>query len=201
MFNERYIAIMKKIVLFFFMFGVISSISAQVSVKLNAPDMKRGSIMMEAFAKRQSTKSFANKELSKQDLADLLWAANGVNRSETGKRTAPSAMNRQDVTVYVCLKDGVYQYKHKTHTLDLISKEDVRQDKGAPVCLVLTSNLDGTYGAIDTGIVSQNISLFCSGAGLATYPRGTMNKDQLKKTLKLNDKEALLLCQPVGYAK
>lgn len=192
---------MKKIVLFFFMLGMITSINAQESVKLNAPDMKRGSSMMQAFAKRQSIKSFANKELNKQDLSDLLWAANGINRTESGKRTAPSAMNKQDVTVYVCLKDGSYLYNHKTNTLDLISKEDVRQDKGAPVCLVLTSNLEGTYGAIDTGIVSQNISLFCSGAGLATYPRGTMNKDQLKSALKLNDKETLLLCQPVGYAK
>lgn len=192
---------MKKIVLFFFMLGMITSMSAQESVKLNAPDMKRGSSMMQAFAKRQSIKSFANKELNKQDLSDLLWAANGINRTESGKRTAPSAMNKQDVTVYVCLKDGSYLYNHKTNTLDLISKEDVRQDKGAPVCLVLTSNLEGTYGAIDTGIVSQNISLFCSGAGLATYPRGTMNKDQLKSALKLNDKETLLLCQPVGYAK
>lgn len=192
---------MKKIVLFFFLLGMIMSINAQESVKLNAPNMKRGSSMMQAFAKRQSIKSFANKELSKQDLSDLLWAANGINRTESGKRTAPSAMNKQDVTVYVCLKDGSYLYNHKTNTLDLISKEDVRQDKGAPVCLVLTSNLEGTYGAIDTGIVSQNISLFCSGAGLASYPRGTMNKDQLKNALKLNDKETLLLCQPVGYAK
>lgn len=192
---------MKKIVLFFFLLGMIMSINAQESVKLNAPNMKRGSSMMQAFAKRQSIKSFANKELSKQDLSDLLWAANGINRTESGKRTAPSAMNKQDVTVYVCLKDGSYLYNHKTNTLDLISKEDVRQDKGAPVCLVLTSNLEGTYGAIDTGIVSQNISLFCSGTGLASYPRGTMNKDQLKNALKLNDKETLLLCQPVGYAK
>lgn len=192
---------MKKIVLFFFMLGMITSMNAQESVKLNAPDMKRGSSMMQAFAKRQSIKSFANKELNKQDLSDLLWATNGINRTESGKRTAPSAMNKQDVTIYVCLKDGSYLYNHKTNTLDLISKEDVRQDKGAPVCLVLTSSLEGTYGAIDTGIVSQNISLFCSGAGLATYPRGTMNKDQLKSALKLNDKETLLLCQPVGYAK
>lgn len=192
---------MKKIILFFFMLGIISSISAQESVKLNAPNMKRGSSMMQAFAKRQSIKSFANKELGKQDLADLLWATNGINRPESGKRTAPSAMNKQDVKVYVCLKDGTYLYNHKTHALDFISKEDVRQDKGAPVCLVLTSNLEGTYGAIDTGIVSQNISLFCSGAGLATYPRGTMDKEQLKKVLKPGDKETLLLCHPVGYAK
>ena len=188
--------IMKKIILFFFMLGMISSMNAQESIKL-----KRGSSMMQAFAKRQSIRNFADKELSKQDLADLLWATNGISRPESGKRTAPSAMNKQDVTVYVCLKDGSYLYNHKTHSLDLISKEDVRQDKGAPVCIVLTSNLEGAYGPMDTGIVSQNISLFCSGAGLATYPRGTMNKDQLKKALKPGDKETLYLCHPVGYAK
>lgn len=197
--NEIY-TIMKKIALLFFMLGMFSYMSAQESIKLNAPNLKRGESMMQALAKRQSVKSFSDKELSKQDLSDLLWAANGINRSESGKRTAPSAMNKQDVKVYVCLKSGSYLYNHKTHTLDFIGKEDLRPDS-APVCLVLVSNMEGAYGAIDTGIVSQNISLFCSGTGLATYPRGTMNKEQLSKNLKLSDNQYLLLCHPVGYNK
>lgn len=170
------------------------------AIKLNAPDLQRGQSIMQALSKRQSTKSCSDKELSLQDLSDLLWAANGINRPESGKRTAPSAMNKQDVKVYVCTKDGTYLYNHLTHTLDPLLSGDVRP-ASAPVCLILVSDTGNTSAAIDAGIVSQNISLFCSGVGLATYPRGTMDKEVLKDALKLSGSQTPMLCHPVGYFK
>ena len=74
-------------------------------VKLNAPNKSRGSVVMKAFSDRQSVREYDTKDISLQDLSDLLWAANGVNR-ESGMRTAPSAMNRQEIDVYVVNKDG-----------------------------------------------------------------------------------------------
>ena len=56
-------------------------------------------------------------------------------------------------------------------------------------------------GAIDVGIVSQNISLFCANAKLATVPRGSMDATQLKKVLKLKDSQIPMLNHPVGYFK
>lgn len=35
--------------------------------------------------------------------------------------------------------------------------------------------------AMDAGYVSQNICLFCSGNGLVTVPRATMNNAELKR--------------------
>lgn len=128
----------------------ISAMNAQdlKVIKLNAPDKARGTAVMKAFSDRHSDREYAAKELSAQDLSDLLWAANGINRTD-GKRTAPSALNKQDIDVYVIMKDGAYLYDAKAHALNPIAKGDHRaavgggQDfvKDAPVCLVLVSDL------------------------------------------------------------
>lgn len=80
-----------------------------------------------------------------QDLSDLLWAAAGINRPESGKRTSPTAMNKQEIDVYVCLQEGAYLYHPKANSLEPVTKEDLRPAVGggqgfvatAPVCLVM----------------------------------------------------------------
>lgn len=181
-------------------------VDAQVSQKekvmndivLNSPDLNRGISVMQALSQRRSTRTFADKPLNLQDLSDLLWAANGINRPAEGKRTAPSALNRQDIKVYVCLASGTYWYDPAANCLRALVPEDVRPD-GAPVCVVLVSDADEAYSGIDAGIVSQNISLFCSGVGLATYPRASMDRARLERALKLSGTQRLQLCHPVGY--
>lgn len=169
-------------------------------IQLKVPDLKRGAPVMQALASRQSIKKCADRMLSEQDLSDLIWAANGINRPQSGKRTAPSAMNRQDVKVYVCTAEGSYLYNPKAGTLDPITAGDARP-ADAPVVLVLVTDTDETWAALDAGIVSQNISLFCSGTGLATYPRANLDRDKLKKALKLTGTQTIMLCNPVGYTK
>ena len=93
------------------MMMVFSSISHGGEItKLAPPNMERGDCVMKAFSNRASTKSFSGKIPSMQDLSDLLFAANGVNRPESGKRTAPSALNRQDIKIYVCTPEAAYLY-------------------------------------------------------------------------------------------
>jgi len=187
-------------------------------IKLNSPNKTRGSAVMKALSDRESVREFDTRDLSLQDLSDLLWAANGVNRPD-GKRTAPSAMNRQEIDVYVVNKDGAYLYDAATHTLKGVNKGDFRkavaasQDFAAtaPVCIVLVANLEklgdptspGTRNtaSLDAGIVNQNINIFCAAVGLSTVPRGTMNQAELKIALKLSDTQALMLNNPVGYPK
>lgn len=193
---------MRQSFLLMMMFMFISCSSAQdlKSIKLNAPNLTRGDVLMKAFSNRKSTREFSDKMLSQQDLSDLVWAANGINRPNEGKKTAPSSQNRQDIKIYVCMADGNYLYNATNSTLEFISEGDVRPLK-APVCLILVSNTNETWGAIDGGIVSQNISLFCSGIGLATVPRAQMDADALKKALKLTGTQTLILNHPVGYFK
>ncbi|MDR2498324.1 MAG: SagB/ThcOx family dehydrogenase [Tannerellaceae bacterium] len=187
-------------------------------IKLPAPDKAGGMPLMKALTERKSSRAFAASEIKPQDLSTLLWAANGINR-EDGKRTAPSAMDRRDVDVYALLPAGAYLYDPKAHTLNPVAKGDFRnlaasgQDFAAtaPVVLLLVSDLtrftptpnDGTKltGALDVGIVSQNISLACASLGLGTVPRGTMNQTELRKALQLKDTQYLGLNHPVGNLK
>lgn len=196
--------------------GVLSGQALQ-DIKLNAPDMERGLTIMKAFEKRASATSFSSMELSLQDLSDLLWASNGINRPESGKRTAPTAVNAQDVDIYVLMKPGAYLYDAKTHTLKGIAAGDNRKlvsDRqtnfaNAPVMLVLVSEISRfrgddnarklSWAAMDAGIVSQNISIFCAGAGLVTRPRASMDTEGLKKLLNLGANQFPLLNNPVGY--
>ena len=187
-------------------------------IKLEAPDKAGGIPVFKAFAERKSSREFAAGALKPKDLSTLLWAANGINRAD-GKRTAASAMDRRDVDVYALLPEGAYIYDAKAHALNPVAAGDFRaaaaggQDfaKSAPLILVLVSDLtrfnenpdDGTKltGALDAGIVSQNISLACAGLGLATVPRGTMNQAELRAALKLKSTHYLGLNHPVGYLK
>ena len=79
----------------------VAASAADKVVKLPKPNLNRAGTVMKALSERQSTREYASKALSLADLSDLLWAANGINRPESGKRTAPSALNKQDVDVYV----------------------------------------------------------------------------------------------------
>ncbi len=174
--------------------------SALDTISLPKPDLTRGDTIMQAFAKRRSTREFATKELSRQDLADLLWAANGINRPESGKRTAPSAMNRQDVKLYVCTPQVSYLYDHKKHQLLPLSQGDARPEQAAPICLILVTDTNQSWAAIDAGIVSQNISIFCAGVNLATCPKASIkNKSQLAKSLKLQGQQTIMLYHPIGH--
>ena len=93
------------------------------AIKLSSPDKNRGSSIMKALSDRHSDREYAAKELSLQDLSDLLWAANGINRPD-GKRTAPSALNKQDIDIYVIMKEGAYLYDAKANSLQPIAKGD-----------------------------------------------------------------------------
>lgn len=195
---------MKKLIATLLFAGACLAAGAQTGamkeIKLNDPDKTRGKSVMQALAERKSTREFSTKELSLQDLSDLLWAAVGVNRPD-GRRTAPSAKNMQDITVYACTKEGSYRYDAQQHRLEPVSEGDVRPLPEAPVCLIIVADDVKDYNLMDAGIVSQNISVFCAGVDLATVPRGTMDKGVLSKALKLTGTQAPILNHPVGYFK
>jgi SagB-type dehydrogenase family enzyme len=186
-------------------------------VTLNPPDLKKGLTVMEAFSLRASNTDFSDRKLTLQDLSDLLFAADGINRKDIKKRTAPSAMNAQDIDVYVFLQEGVYLYDAFQSVLSPVVTGDQRllaagpQESvaKAPVILLLVSDIsrfkmpDETMrlenAAKDAGIVSQNINIFCAGTGLITRTRGSMDLVKIKSLLKLKDSQHPMLNNPVGY--
>ncbi|MDD5412682.1 MAG: SagB/ThcOx family dehydrogenase, partial [Methylobacter sp.] len=166
-----------------------------------------------------STREFSAEKLPPQVLSDLLWAAFGVNRPETGGRTAPSTRNWQDIDIYVSTADGLYLFDAKSHALKMIEAKDIRALTGmqdfvgtAPVNLIYVSDftrMDSDTSqedrkitaAIDTGFISQNVYLYCASTGLATVVRGSVDKEALAKAMKLNSKQWIVVAQSVGYPK
>lgn len=168
--------------------------------------------LTKALQDRRSTRTFTDKVLSDQTLADLLWAADGVNRND-GKRTAPSAMNRQDVTIYVGKADGTFRYDAETNKLVKIGNGDLRKAAAgrnkfiatAPVLLVIASDTGLTQGntaisGLNVGAVMQNVYLYCAANGLATVCcyAGEQPGD-MQKFLGIKENIVPLVYMPVGY--
>ena len=185
-------------------------------IKLPPPHMEGGKPLMQALKDRQSSRAFSTKPLPPQVLSDLLWAGAGINRESSGKRTAPSARNWQEVTIYAILDDGAYLYDAKANILRGIAKGDLRKHAGtqdfvasAPLNLAYVADPAAMKGAspedqamymgTDTGFISQNVYLFCASEGLATVVRGSVNRKALAEALKLGEQKRIILVQTVGY--
>ncbi len=184
-------------------------------VRLPSPQTQTGRPLMQALKERRSTRSFKAEKLPAQVLSNLLWAAFGVNRPESGKRTAPSAMDWQEIDVYVATADGLYLYDAKANRLLPIVGDDLRARTGtqsfvkdAPVNLVYVADLSRTrsssrdremYVAADAGFIAQNVYLFCASEGLGTVVRGSIDREGLGKAMHLRPDQRILLAQTVGY--
>jgi nitroreductase len=186
-------------------------------ISLPAPQKTGGMPLMDALAKRSTSRAFDSKDLSAQQLSSLLWAAFGINRAD-GKRTAPSANNKQATDIYVLLKMGAYVYDAVANKLDPVLAEDIRKLGGtqdfvtnAPVTLVFVANLSKMGNGSDeskkntanvnVGYISQNVYLFCASEGLATGARGSVDRAALASRMNLRPDQVIILAQSVGYPK
>jgi nitroreductase len=57
------------------------------------------------------------------------------------------------------------------------------------------------WGCIDTGLVAQNVMLFCAANGLVTHPKAGIDDAKMKELLNLTDTQHCHLELPLGYAK
>ena len=185
-------------------------------IQLPAPHTSGGRPLMQVLKERQTRREFRPEKLPMQVLANLLWAAFGINRPD-GRRTAPSAMNWQEIDIYVATSDGLFLYNAKANRLELVLGKDVRAATGtqafvatAPVNLVYVADFNKTghsgtetefFTAADVGFIGQNVYLFCASEGLATVIRGSLDRPALAKIMKLAPSQRVLLAQSVGYPK
>ncbi|MFZ5573178.1 MAG: SagB/ThcOx family dehydrogenase [Thermodesulfobacteriota bacterium] len=191
-------------------------------IRLPEPRTTGGKPLMEALRDRRSGRDFSPEQLPEQVLSDLLWAAFGINRPESGRRTAPSALNWQETDIYVFTEQGGYLYDAKENTLQPVVAGDHRSETGtmiqpfvkkAPVNLVYVVDAarTGMMGKVlntaerdmfsDTavGFISQNVYLYCASEGLSTVVRGLVNREALAELLKLRPDQRIVLAQSVGY--
>ncbi|OGW75980.1 MAG: hypothetical protein A2Z72_04790 [Omnitrophica bacterium RBG_13_46_9] len=164
--------------------SVVSAIYAEESnvIKLSPPQFDRGKLLMQALKDRKSTRSFSAKELPLDVLSNLLWAAFGVNRPDISKRTAPSAMNRQEIDIYVAMEKGVHKYDASQHVLEPVMAKDIREFAGtqefmrvSPVNLIYVadfSKMSGNeenkilFSAADTGFIRLRAYTPCVNPGI-----------------------------------
>jgi SagB-type dehydrogenase family enzyme len=185
-------------------------------VTLLKPQVEGGKPLMQVLKNRSSSRSFSTEKLPLQVLSNLLWAAFGFNRPDTGKRTAPSAVNWQEIDIYVATDQGLYLYDAGRNQLQTILEQDIRMLTGlqsfvreAPVNFIYVadfSRMTGTqredkefYSAADTGFISENVYLFCASEGLATVVRGSIDREALAKAMKLRPDQRIILAQTIGY--
>ena len=184
---------------------------------LPKPQTDIGRPLMRVLADRQSAREFAPGRLPAQALSNLLWAAWGINRPD-GRRTAPSASNRQEIEIYLATPDGVYRYLPKDQRLDPVIAGDHRAEAGtqayvkdAAVNLVYVADLDKMgqgsdeskllLAAYDTGFIAENAYLYCASEHLAVVVRASVDRTALAKCIKLRPSQRITLSQSVGLPR
>jgi nitroreductase len=197
--------------------GIISAQEIK-PIKLLAAQMEGGKPFMQVLKDRKSMREFSPQELSLQVIADMLWAACGINRPDSGHRTAPTAMNMQEIDIYVAKAEGLYLFDAQANMLMPVLAKDIRVLTGkqpfvkdAPINLIYVADLSKMsklsaenidfYSATDTGFISENVYLFCASSGLATVVRGMMDKPALAKAMELKPNQKIILAQTIGYPK
>jgi nitroreductase len=188
------------------------------SIELPKPDTTGGKPLMQALKERQSNREFSTDTLSLKALSNLLWTACGINRAESGKRTAPSAMNWQEIDVYTATARGLFLYDSKKHVLQQMLSEDIREKTGGqpfvkdvPVNLIYVADYAKVntpsdsdkviYTSANAAFIAENVYLFCASEGLSTVVRGYIDREALAKAMKLRPNQKIILAQSVGYPK
>ena len=196
------------------------------------PEQKtKGLVSLEAaLASRRTHRSFQEKPLLLEELAQLLWAAQGITGANGTFRAAPSAGALYPLDLYAVvgeasvkgLDEGIYRYLPSQHGLEQVASTDLRAEMaqaclrqtwmaGASVSLVLTTEygrIEGKYGTrgrryalIEVGHAAQNIFLQAEALGLGAGIVGAFDDAGLAKALHLPRAHEPLIVMPVGHTK
>ena len=196
------VIIMKKFLLSFFALYVM--LLSGTDIQLPVPQKSGGMGLNEVLNTRRSVRRFTEKAVTLQELSDILWSANGITRAN-GKRTAPSALNKQEIMLYVTMKEGSFLFDPVLGRLQEVSPEDLRKYAGkynAPCYIILVADTKKQnreiFAAIDTGYVSQNIYLAATARNLGTCAMGSIaDRKILQEKLALQNNK-IMLVHPLG---
>lgn len=183
---------------------------------LPPPALSQASLK-DALQSRASHREFASQPLDDQTLSNLLWAAYGINRAETGARTAPTAYDWRHMELYIADAHGIGRYDANRNAIESLATKDIRaltgmQDfvKSAPLTVILVSDegkmsekesygMKWIFSGAAAGAIAQNIYLYCASAGLNVVVRASFERDPLHKELGLGSKQKIVVAQTIGF--
>jgi SagB-type dehydrogenase family enzyme len=179
----------------------------------------------ECLAARRSIRSFASDTLTTEQIATLLWAAQGITDTTRGFRTAPSAGATYPLEAYLLTHQGIFLYHPTAHKITLVKKGDKRAELAlacwgqvwvgkAPASIVLCAVPERTsqrYGEramryiwMEAGHAAQNILLEAVALELGGVPIGAFSDDAVSKLLDLDkakEETIPLYVLPIGVPK
>ncbi len=206
---------MKKYLLIIFLFLLNTSFlyannfqNPNAVIKLPEPNMSDPLLNM--LSNRQSTREFnAEQQIYNNTLSDILWAAYGINRKDEDKRTIPTAMNKQDLEIYVIKKDGAYLYDAKNNTLTQITKKNLFEyftrsqafvENASVILLYTTKEYQEDISAMHAGSAYQNVAIYCAEHNIGNVIKGSMETRQIARYLNIREKN-ILVAQVIGIKK
>ena len=200
------------------LFSAPACLCAADAISLPAPQKSGGMPLLDAISARQSSRNFADTELTPEQLSTLLWVAGGVNRAD-GKLTYGTAMNLQDMILFVFTRSGTYRYDPAGHCLTLVKEGDHRALTGtqpfvakAAADLVYVQDM-GKWKALKrkapeadilncgfshAGLSMQNVYLYAASQGWGAVTRLSFDKQALGQFLGLNPEQKFTLMICVG---
>lgn len=190
-------------------------------IGLPEPRLEGQMSLEEVIAKRRSVREFAAQPLSREEISQLLWAAQGIT-DPRGLRAAPSAGALYPLEVYLAMAEGAFHYSPRAHTLLLLSQEDLRPQlweaglnqgalQEAAAVFVVTAVYERTeakYGAraeryveFEAGHAAENILLQAVALELGAVPIGAFYDDRVQAALSLPADRRPLYLIPVGHPR
>jgi SagB-type dehydrogenase family enzyme len=199
-------------------FSIVAVSQELQPIKLLPPQTEKGKTLMKALEERRTTREYSDRAMSLQDISNVLWAANGVNRVKEMKHTAPTAMNWQEIDVYVVLGKGIYLYNPHDSTLYPVIKGDLREQAGtqeyvktAPLNLIYVADYTKmknaeeakkeSYASADAAFIAENVYLVCAAFDMGCVVRASLEKEKLSVTMKLRPEQKIIFGQTVGFLK
>lgn len=198
---------------------------SEAIIKLPPPDFTVNCDVNRALQERRSVREYADRPLTLKEVAELLWAAQGIT-SLGGYRTAPSAGALYPLEVWLAagrvegLDKGLYRYDPRGHALKKIRATDVRDAlaqgslgqmwmASAPAMIIFTAvpaRTKSRYGErgmryvyMEVGHASQNVSLAAVALKLGTVVVAAFDDARIAKILELTSEEVPLYIMPVGH--
>ncbi|MFA5306158.1 MAG: SagB/ThcOx family dehydrogenase [Candidatus Babeliales bacterium] len=179
----------------------------------------------EAIGQRRSVRLYKNEPLVVTEVAQLLWACQGVTDKQRLLRATPSAGALYPLEIYLVVGDvkglssGIFKYNSLKHELSKMldgdqrvalseaafSQQWVHQAAAAIVICANYKNVEKKYNQrahqyvhMEVGAAAENVYLQATALGMGTVLVGAFDDDAVQKIIGSEQDEIPLCILPIG---